>query len=62
MSAKLFREHCCHVCFVSGAGRNGKKGLLSRKCLQAASLVAEEQGSCVRDAGGDADSDRDGEF
>ena len=25
MSAMLFREHCRHICFVSGAGRNGKK-------------------------------------
>ena len=42
MSAMLFRKHCLHVCFVSGAGRNGKnvtifvtKVSTSRKCLQA---------------------------
>ena len=28
---------------MSSAGRNGKKGLLSRKCPQATSLVVEEQ-------------------
>ena len=27
-----FGEHCRHVCFVSGAGRNAKNGLLSLKC------------------------------
>ena len=43
MSATLFREHCRHVCFVSGAGRNGKNGLLSQICPQAVSLVVEEQ-------------------
>ena len=38
-----FREHCRHVCFVSGAGRNSKNGILSRKCPQAASMVDVEQ-------------------
>ena len=41
MFATLFRKHCRH-CFVSGARRNGKNGLLLRKRLQAASLVVEE--------------------
>ena len=43
MSATILREHCRHIFFVSGAGRNGKNGLLSRKCTQAASLIVEEQ-------------------
>ena len=43
MSATLFREHCRPVCFVSGAGRSDKNGLVSRKCPQAASLVVVEQ-------------------
>ena len=43
MSATLFHEHCHHVCFVSGAGRNGKNWLFSQKCPQAAGLAAEEQ-------------------
>ena len=40
----LFHEHCSHVRFVSGAGRNSTNELLSQKCPQAASLVDEEQG------------------
>ena len=31
-----------HVCFVSGAGRNGKNGLLSQKYPQAAHICKQE--------------------
>ena len=43
MSATLFREHCCHVCFAFGAGRNGQNGLLSRKCPQAGSVCKQKK-------------------
>ena len=42
MSATLFREHCHHVCYVSGAEETVKTGFC-HESVQAASLVVEEQ-------------------
>ena len=43
MSATLFCEHCRHVCFVSGAGRNCKNRLLSQKFPQAGSVYKQKK-------------------
>ena len=51
MSATLFGEHCRNVCFVSGAGRNGKNRLLSWKC-PSSKFGCWGTGSCGRDVGG----------
>ena len=42
MSATLFREHWRNICFVSGAGRNGKNRFLSWKCPQAESVCKQK--------------------
>ena len=63
VDVRFFANIAVMFAFVSGAGRNGKNELLSQKCPQAASLVAEERGfGCVRDVGGDTDNDRDSQF
>ena len=42
MSATLFREHCCHVCFVSGTEEAVKTGFC-HESVQVASVVVEKQ-------------------